>query len=330
MRRRDFITLVSSAAVAWPRSAHTQRLNELRRLGVMLPYAKDSSYGRETLATFQEALTRLGWSDGKNLSFEYRWVGSSTELMQSAAKELVAMKPALIVVFGSSPSTGILLRETRTIPILFINIVDPVGQGFVASLSHPGGNATGLVNLEPSMAGKWLGLLKEIVPPMERVTIAINPASSPYADIYLKYFESAAPSFGVRVASAPIIDVAAFEAVAAQARDSNSGIVLMPSAFMSAHTVEIAQTTTHFGVPAIDSLRSFPDAGGLLSYGNDVLDNYRQAGSFADRILKGENPSNIPVQFPTKFELVINRKTATTLGLTIPQTLLATADNVIE
>jgi putative tryptophan/tyrosine transport system substrate-binding protein len=331
MQRRKFIALIVGAAISWPFAIRAQQPTERRRLGILLSYEEGNPAAQKLLAAFREALAKLGWTEGKNIEFEYRWVGTNTSLMQSAAKELVTLQPDLIVVPGSSPVTALLLRQTRTIPILFVNIVDPVGQGFVASLSRPGGNATGLVNLETSMAGKWLELLKAVMPRAARVAIPFNPATSPYADLYLDYFKSTAPSFGIEVIAAPIADVTAFEVVvAAQARAPNTGIVLMPSAFMSAHAIEFAEITTRYRVPTIYSLRSFPEAGGLLSYGNDIIDNYRRAATFVDRILKGEKPSELPVQFPTKFELVINLKTAKTLGLTVPPTLQASADEVIE
>jgi putative ABC transport system substrate-binding protein len=204
-------------------------------------------------------------------------------------------------------------------------------QGFVASLSRPGRNATGLVNLEPSMAGKWIDLLKEVIPQMSRVVVPFEPATAPYADYYLKYFKSTAQSYGVEVIASPIADLAALEAIsAAQAREPNTGFVPMPSGFMTGHTSEIAALMAQYRLPAIYVTRAFADAGGLMSYGNDVADNYRQAATYVDRILKGEKPSELPVQFPVKFDLVINLKTAKALNLTIPQSLLATAEEVIE
>jgi putative ABC transport system substrate-binding protein len=249
--------------------------------------------------------------------------------MQQATRELVGLQLDLIIS-SSSPTTALLLQQTRTIPIVFVNIVDPVGQGFVASLSRPGGNATGLINLEASMVSKWLDLLKEVVPRLARVAVLFNPVSAPYADLYLNYFKSAAPSFSLEVIAAPVADLAEFEAVvAAQAREPNTGLALMPSGFVSGNMNEIAATIMRHRLPAIYS-SGFAKAGGLLSYGNDLTDNYRRAATFVDRILKGEKPSDLPVQIPVKFELVINLITAKALGLTVPQSLLATADEVIE
>jgi putative tryptophan/tyrosine transport system substrate-binding protein len=330
MKRREFLIVVGGAAAAWPLAARAQQSAELRRVGVLMNYNKDDQEIQGWLAIFHETLGKLGWTDGQNIKFEYRWAGDDASLTQQAAKELVKLQPDLILS-PSSPGTAFVLKQTRTIPAVFVNIVDPVGQGFVTSLSHPGGNATGLVNLEPSMAGKWLGLLKQIMLQLTRVAIPFNPVSAPYADFYLNYFRSTAPTFGVEVIPGSIADIRALETfVAAQAREPNTGIVPMPSAFSTGHTIELAAMMTRYRLPGLYTIRSFAEAGGLLSYGNDATDNWRRAATFVDRILKGEKPSDLPVQFPVKFELVINLKTAKTLGLTVPQSLLATADEVIE
>jgi putative ABC transport system substrate-binding protein len=325
MKRRHFIALLGGAA-AWPLAAGAQQLvGRVPRVGMLMAWNESNPEIHAWLAPFREALAKLGWTEGQNIQFEFRWAGNDPNRIQQGAKELVSLQPNLIVS-SSSP-----LQQTRTIPIVFTNIVDPVGQGFVASLSRPGGNATGLVNLEASMAGKWLELLKEVIPRLARVAVPFNPATAPYADFYLSYFKSTAPTFGVQVIAASIADMAAFESfAAAQASEPNTGVVPMPSAFMSGHIVEIAATMARYRLPALYSVRSFAEAGGLLSYGNDVRDNYRRAATYVDRILKGEKPSELPVQFPVKFELVINLKTAKALGLEVPATLLARADEVIE
>jgi ABC-type uncharacterized transport system substrate-binding protein len=331
VRRRDFMTFLGCAVTAWPLAARAQQSPGLRRVAVLLVYDESNPAAQDLLAAFRESLARLGWKEGENIRFEYRWVATDVNLMQRAAQDLVALQPDLIFVPGSSSATAFLVKQTHTIPIVFANIVDPVGQGFVASLSRPGGNVTGLVNLETSMASKWLELLKALVPSLARLVVPFNPATAPYADFYLNYFKSAAPSFGVEVVAAPIADMAAFESfAAAQAREPNTGLIPMPSIFMSAHVSEIAAILARYRLPALYPLRAYAEAGGLLSYGNDRNDNYRRAATFVDRILKGEKPSELPVEFPTKFELVINRKAAKALGLTIPPSLLATADEVIE
>ena len=330
MRRREFITLLGGAAAAWPFVARAQQPVEPRRVGVLMSYTKDEQGIQGWLATFHEALGKLGWIEGRNIKFDYRWPGDNAALLEQAAKELVTLHPDLILA-PSSPSAAFALKQTSTIPVVFVNIVDPVGQGFVASLSRPGRNATGLVNLEPSMAGKWIDLLKEIVPTLTRVAVPFNPVSAPYADFYLNMFRSTAPKFGVEVFPGSVADMAALEDfVAAQARLPNTAIIPMPSAFSSGHATELAALMLRYRLPAIYPIRSFAAAGGLLAYGNAVSENYRQAATFVDRILKGEKPSELPVQFPTKFNLVLNLKTARSFGLTVPLTLQASADEVIE
>jgi putative tryptophan/tyrosine transport system substrate-binding protein len=329
MRRRDFITLIGGGAIAWPFAAQAQQPS-LKRVGVFMTYPKDAQEIQGYLATFYNTLEKLGWIEGQNIKFDYRWPGDDATLLEQAAKELVALQPDLILA-ASSPATAFVLKQTSTIPVVFANIVDPVGQGFVASLSRPGGNATGNVNLEPSMAGKWINILKEIMPTLTRIAVPFNPVSAPYADFYLKTLRSAAPTFSVEVISGSVADLAALEAfVAAQAREPNTAIIPMPSAFSTGHTTELAAMMARYRLPALYPVRSFAVAGGLSAYGNVVPDNWRQAATFVDRILKGEKPNALPVQFPTKFNLVINLKTAKSLGLKVPLDLQASADEVIE
>jgi putative tryptophan/tyrosine transport system substrate-binding protein len=329
MRRRDFISLLGGVAVSWPFGAHAQSPDQ-RRVGVLIGYEEDEQEVQGWLATFRGSLRKLGWIEGQNIKFDNRWVGSDAALTQQAAQEIVASQPDLILSPGS-PTTAVLLKQTRTIPVVFVNLVDPVGQGFVASLSHPSGNATGLVNLEPSMAGKWIELLKQVAPQLARVAVPFNPASAPYADLYLNILRSSAANLGVAVISERVSDMTTLEAfLAAQAHEPNTGIIPMPSAFSSGHTAELAEMMARFRLPGIYPVRSFAVAGGLLSYGNEVNDNFERAATFADKILKGEKPSEIPVQFPTKFNLVINLKTAKMLGLTVPLALQASADEVID
>jgi putative ABC transport system substrate-binding protein len=326
--RRDFITLVGGAAVAWPLWARAQE--RTRRVGVLMMYAESDAQAQGLVAGFRAGLRELGWTEDHNIRLDYRWATSDSESIQRFAKELVALQPDLILS-SSTPTTASLLQQTRTIPIIFANIVDPVGSGFVASLPRPGGNVTGFLNLEASMTGKWLELLKEVAPRVARVAIFFNPSTAPYAEIYLNPFKAAAASLGMEGIVAPIRDMTELDTVvAAQARDPNGGLLAMPDGFIFAHHAEIASLAARYRLPAVSSYRAFAKAGGLLSYGNDILDNYRRAASYADRILKGEKPSELPVQFPVKFELVINLKTAKALGLTVPPSLLARADEVIE
>lgn len=329
MRRRDFISLLGGVAVSWPLGARAQSPGQ-HRVGVLMGYKEDEQEIQGWLATFRGSLRKLGWIEGQNIKFDYRWVGSDAALMQQAAQEIVASQPDLILSPGS-PTTAVLLKQTRTIPVVFVNLVDPVGQGFVASLSHPSGNATGLVNLEPSMAGKWIELLRQVAPQLARVAVPFNPVSAPYADLYLNVLRSSAVNLGVSLIPGRVSDMATLEAfLAAQAHEPNTGIIPMPSAFSSGHTAELAEMMARFRLPGIYPVRSFAVAGGLLSYGNEVNDNFERAATFVDKILKGEKPSEIPVQFPTKFNLVINLKTAKMLGLTVPLALQASADEVID
>jgi putative tryptophan/tyrosine transport system substrate-binding protein len=330
MKRREFIALLGGTAAAWPLTAGAQQSTTLRHIAFLMAQNETNAEVQGWLAAFREGLEKLGWTEGRNIHFEFRWAGSDQDLMHRGAEELVALQPD-VILSSSSPTTAILLQLTRKIPVLFMNIVDPVGQGFVASLSRPGGNATGLVNLELTMAGKWIELLKEVAPSLTRAVVPYNPATAPSAELYLSHFKSMSSSLGVEVIAAPVADMDEFKAVvAAQARESNTGFVLMPSAFMSGHSQETAKLMLQNQLPAIYTTRDFAKFGGVLSYGNDIADNYRRGASFIDRILKGEAPSDLPVEFPVKFALIINLKTAKALGLTVPATLLATADEVVE
>jgi ABC-type uncharacterized transport system substrate-binding protein len=252
------------------------------------------------------------------------------ESIQQFAKELVALQPELIVS-ANTPTTAALLQQTRTIPIVFVNVTDPIGSGFVASLSQPGGNITGFITMEPTMSGKWLELLKEIAPRVTRVALLVNPATATYAEYYLNPFKAAAASFGVEAIAAPVHDTSDLETVvAAQARVPNGGLIVLPDSFLNAHREAITSLAARYRLPAVYTSRIFTDTGGLLSYGNDLVDNYRRTASYVDRILEGEQPSVLPVQTPVKFELVINLKTAKALGLDVPLLLQQRADEVIE
>jgi ABC-type uncharacterized transport system substrate-binding protein len=302
----------------------------MRRIGVLMMYAESNAQGQAFVAAFREGLRKLGWREGHNVRMDYRWATSDLESIQRFAKDLVALQPDLILS-SSTPTTASLMQQTRTIPIIFANIVDPVGSGFVASLPRPGGNVTGFLNFEFSMGGKWLELLKEIAPRVTRVAAVFNPAAAPYAEIYLNHFKAAAQSFGVEAVVAPVRDVSELETViASQVREPNGGLIPMPDGFMVAHRAEITSLAARYKLPAVYFFRAFPEAGGLLSYGNDILDNYRRAATYVDRILKGEKPSGLPVQFPVKFDLVINLKTAKALGLDVPLHLQQRTDEVIE
>jgi len=330
MRRRDFIKAIA-VSTTWPLAAHAQQADHMRRIGVLMGYPENDLEGPAFFAAFREGLQKLGWIEGRNIRLDTRWVSpEDAEARQRFAKELVALQPDLILS-SVTPTTAALLQQTRTIPIVFATVSDPVGSGFVASLARPGGNVTGFQALLSSLGGKWLELLKEIAPRVANVAMLFNPAVAPYAEAFLDPFKAAASSFAVEPIAASVRDTSELEAViAAQARAQNGGLIVMPDTFMDVHRAEIISLAARFGVPAIYPRRPFTEVGGLLSYGIDQLDSYRRAAIYVDRILKGEKPSELPVQAPVKFELVINLKTAKALGLEVPWFLRQRADEVIE
>ena len=334
VRRRKFITLLGGASVAWPlarvRLAHAQQGERIRRIGVLMSFAERDRRGRADVAAFREGLQKLGWAEGRNLQIEFRWAASDAALMRRFAKELVVLQPDLILSHNT-PTTTTLARQTRSIPIVIAAVSDPVGSGFVASFPRPGGNVTGFTNIETTMAGKWLELLKEIAPRVARVAFLFNPATAPYAEYYLGPFKAAATHFAVEAIAAPVRDTSGLEsAIAAQARAPNGGLVVITDSFLITHRAEIISLAARYRLPAIYPYRLFIELGGLLSYGNDIVDSFRRAATYADRILKGAKPSELPVQAPVKFELVINLKTAKALGLDVPLHLQQRADVVIE
>jgi ABC-type uncharacterized transport system substrate-binding protein len=330
VNRREFITLLGGAA-AWPFAARAQQPGPMRRIGVLMGRAESDREGQDFVAAFREGLQKLGWTEGRNIRIDTRWaIPGDAESMQRFAKELVALQSDLILSH-STPTTAALLQQTRTIPIVFATVSDAVGSGFVASFPRPGGNATGFSNIEPTMAGKWLELLKEIAPRVNRVSFLFNPATAPYAEYYLNSFNAVAPSFAMEAIAAPVHNTSEFEFVfAALAREPNGGLVVMTDSFLTNHRAEITSLAARYRLPAVYPYRVFAELGGLLSYGNDTHDNYRRAAVYADRILKGAKPSELPVQAPVKFELVINLKTAKALGLEVPLQLQQRADEVIE
>ena len=317
--------------MAWPIAARAQHGARVRRIGVLMAYAESDPEVQARVAAFRDGLQKLGWTEGRNIRINHLWTAIDAESRQRFAKELVALQPDLIVT-DSTPTTAALQQQTRTIPIIFTNISDPIGSGFVASFPQPGGNITGFINLEASMGGKWLELLKEIAPRVTRIAFVFNRATAPGSGSYfLGPFMAAAASFGVEAIAAPVHDTSELESVvAAQAAAPNGGIIAMPDVFLTVHRAEIISLAARYRLPAVYSNRFFTELGGLLSYGHDRLDNYRRAASYADRILKGAKPSELPVQAPVKFELVINLKTAKALGLDVPLHLQQRADEVIE
>jgi putative tryptophan/tyrosine transport system substrate-binding protein len=329
MRRREFISLVGSAAVAWPLAARAQQPYRMRRMGVLLGNAENHET-QSWVAALREELGKLGWTEGRNIEIDIRWAAADVASMKRFAKELVALQPDLILT-QSTPAAGAMLEQTHTIPVVFVLIADPVGSGYVASLPRPGGNATGFTPIVSSLGGKWVELLKEIAPRLARVTLLFNPPTATFIQAYLSPFKAAAASVGVEAIVAPVNGVPELQSqVTTQAREPNSGLVVIPDTFTQAHLAEIAALAARYRVPAVYWSRSFPEIGGLISYGPYLVDEFRRAASYLDRILKGEKPSDLPVQAPVKFELVINLKTAKAFGLEVPATLLARADDVIE
>jgi len=320
--RRELIAALGGAAAAWPRVVRAQQPERMRRIGVLMSYPETDPDAQAFLAAFRDGLQKLGWTEGRNVRLDIRWTSpGSAEEMQRFAQELVALQPDLILGHTTT-ATAALVQQTRTIPVIFAFVSDPVGSGFVASFPQPGGNVTGFMVMEPTMAGKWVELLKEIAPRVARVAMLFNPASAPYAEYWLNPFKAAAATFAVEAIAEPVHDKSELESVvAAQAREPNGGLIVMPDSFMDAHRVEITSLAARYRLPAVYPYRFFAEVGGLLSYGVDQADDFRRAASYADRILKGEKSSELPVQAPVKFELVINLKAAKALGR---------ADEVIE
>jgi putative tryptophan/tyrosine transport system substrate-binding protein len=330
MRRREFITMLGGAAVAWPFAAGAQQLEVVRRIGVLMGFAESDREGQTFVAAFREGLQKLGWVEGRNIRIDYRWTALDKELIQRFAKELVALQPDLILT-QSTPATAELLRQTRTIPIVFALVADPIGSGFVASFPRPGGNITGFVTMEPTVAGKWLELLKETAPRVTRVAMLFNPATAPYAEYWLNPFKAAAASVAVEAIVAPVHGTSELESVvAAQAHEPNGGLIVMPDTFTTEHRSEITSLAARYRLPAVYPYRVFTESGGLLSYGDDLTDNFRRAASYVDRILKGEKPAELPVQAPVKFDLSINLKAARALGIAVAPSMIARADQVLD
>ena len=328
MRRRDFITLLGGGAAAWPIGPRAQQVERMRRIGVLMYLAADDPEGQARLAAFAQALKQSGWNEGRNLRIDTRWARADD--VHRHAAELVALAPDVVVAATGTATVAPLLQATRTVPIVFVTVVDPVGAGFVASLARPGGNATGFTIYEYSMSGKWLELLKEIAPPVTRAAVLRDPAVASGIGQF-GAVQIVAPSLGVEVTPVDIRDAGEIErAVSAFASGSNGGLVVTGSAGAIVHRELIATLAARYRLPAVYPARYSVTAGGLISYGPDLIDQFRRAAGYVDRILKGERPADLPVQAPNKYEVVINLNTAKTLGLEIPPTRLARADEVIE
>jgi putative tryptophan/tyrosine transport system substrate-binding protein len=329
MKRREFVTLIGGTAVTWPLAARAQPAERMRRIGILLPAAADDAAWQARVGAFHQGLGQLGWNIGRNLQIDTRWATSNAAELRRQAAELAALAPDVILAGGSS-SLGPLLQATRTVPIVFTLVVDPVGTGLVDSLARPGGNATGFMNWEYSMGGKWLELLKEIAPGVTRVAV-LRDAAQGFATSQFAVIQAVAPSLRVEVSPVNMRDAGEIEqSVVTFARAPNGGLILIGSGAAVRHRDLIITLAARHKLPAIYFERFFVAAGGLASYGPDSVDAFRQAAGYVDRILKGEKPADLPVQAPTKYETVINLKTAKALGLAVPQALLARADAVIE
>jgi putative ABC transport system substrate-binding protein len=329
MKRREFITLLGGAATAWPLAARAQS-ERVRRIGVLMGWSDIDPVYRARFATFERGLAKLGWMDGKNIRIDVRWTLGDVERARFFAKELVELKPDVILA-GATPATAALQRETRTIPIVFVVVSDPVGSGFVANLPRPGGNITGFTNIEASMGGKWLEMLKEAAPRLRRVAIMFNPdTATGGGSYYLSSFEAAARSLAVEPITVRVHSDAEIETEIASLGREQAGLVVMSDSFMSIHRGTVIRLAARNNVPAIAEIPSFAPEGGLISYGTNPSDLFPPAAAYVDRILKGEKPADLPVVQPTKYELAINLKTAKALGLTIPESFLVRADEVIE
>jgi putative ABC transport system substrate-binding protein len=329
MRRREFITLVSSAA-AWPLAVRAQQPEQMRHIGVLMAYAKGDREGQVWITALRDGLQKLGWVEGRNIQVIYGWAAADAEMRQRISKEFVAAQLDLILT-QNTPTTEAVVQQTHTIPIIFANVSDPVGSGFVANFPRPGGNVTGFINFEGSVGSKWLELLKEIAPRVDRVAFLFNPVTAPFAEYYLGPFRTAGRSFGVEPITAPVRNASELEStVAALAREPNGALIVMPETFLNVHRALILSLAARYHLPAAYPYRVFAKLGGLLSYGTDPHNNFRRAATYVDRILKGEKAAELPVQAPTRYELVINLKAAKALGLTVPPMLLARADDVIE
>ncbi|MGB8185821.1 MAG: ABC transporter substrate-binding protein [Pseudolabrys sp.] len=328
MRRRQFIGLVGSFAVTWPLEVRAQHAERVRRIGVLMSFGDPTTQSYVT--AFRSALTKLGWTEGNNLRTEVRWGAGDADKIRSFAKEIVDLRPDAIVG-QSTPVVVALVRETQTIPIVFVNVADPIGSGFVASLARPGGNLTGFMTDNSALGGKWVELLKEIAPRTVRAALMFNPTTAVPLKFYMPSVQAAASALGVEVNATPVHAKDEFEGViAAQARDQGSGLIVMPDPFNAANREYITLLAARYRVPAMYYRREFAEAGGLVAYANDFAEQFPQAATYVDRILKGAKPEDLPVQAPTKFDLIINLKTAKSLGLDVPFGLQQRADALIE
>jgi putative ABC transport system substrate-binding protein len=330
MRRRDFITILGGAAAMWPLAAGAQQPDRMQRIGVLMGYDENDPQAQSGLSAFKQELATLGWTEDRNLRIDHRWAAGDVNRAGAFAKELVALQPK-VILSNTTPVTAALHRETKTIPLVFVVVSDPVGSGFVESLPRPGGNVTGFVNLEASLVEKWLELLKEIAPRVTRVGVMFNPQTASYAEYYLQPLEAVASKLDVKLFAAPVRSESDIGNVITQlGGEPGGGLIVMTDSFNFVHRKSIIALTRQNNVPAMDYYSGLPAEGGLISYGVDTVDLFRRAAGYVDRMLRGTKPAELPVQLPTKFELVVNLKTAKALGLEVPPSILLRADQVIE
>ena len=330
MRRRDFIKIIAGSTAAWPLIVRAQQTDRIPRVGVLLGIGENDPEAKTRVKAFQQGLRDLGWFESQNIRIDYRFAASNPVLINKYVAELVTLVPD-VIVGNSTPVLAALRQKTSSIPIVFAVLNDPVGQGFISSLAHPGANITGFTFIDFPMVGKWLAMLKVVVPNLSRAMLMFNPATSPYYDVFLRSFETMPSSINAAVSAMPVRDTAEMAgAIAKLGGEPNSGLIAASDIFVVDNLNEIALLTLEHRVPAMSVYRQFVVDGGLMSYGPDTADIFRRAADYVDRILRGAKPVDLPAQSPMKFELAINLKTATALGLTAPQSLLATADEVIE
>jgi putative ABC transport system substrate-binding protein len=330
MRRRDLTVLLAGATAMWPLAGHAQQVERMRRVGVLIPWPENDLLAQASVAAFERALVRFGWVAGKNIRLDYRFAAADPARFETYALELVGLSPDVIMA-SSAPALAALRQQTRTTPIVFVLVPDPVGMGFVQSLVRPGGNITGFTLYDPPLMGKWLQLLKEVAPSVTHVAVIFNPETTPYAALFNRAIEAAAPSFGMTVTFAPVRDDGGIEeAAAAVAREPGGGVINLPESWSVTHRAAIIAAAAGHRLPLMGGTELFPRGGGLMSYWFDAVDVHAQAASYIDHILKGANPADLPIQDPTRLVLIVNLKTAKALGLTVPPALLARADEVIE
>jgi putative ABC transport system substrate-binding protein len=329
MKRRDFIVVVGGAVAAWPFDTSAQERNRVSKLGVIMNYAENDLEGKARLSALRDQLAKLGWAEGNNIQVDVRWPAGKNDLMLTYAAQLVS-QPVDVILANSTPLLGILKQLTNTVPIVFVQVADPISTGFVTNYARPGGNLTGFTDFDTSIAGKWVEVLKEVAPFVNRVTVLLNPEQANHP-VFLRVIESAASTFRVQVSSSEVHNRTEIEqAIAAVAGQTDRGLIVLPGPLNNTQRKSIIELADRFHLPAVYPFKYYAKDGGLLYYGDNQLDQWSKAAGYVDRILRGEKPSDLPVQAPTKYELVINLNTAKALGLAIPPTLLARADEVIE